>query len=545
MDLPNEVILIVLTSLPKSDLKQIRLACKHLATLGAQVLIGTLHISPRDADMEIFDAITQHPDLSRSVQNLFLDTAQFKKYTSKLEYYEALCEQLTSRKYAIFRGRKDIVWWLAGTPTPTLLMKHNSDMGYQEYCRLSTQQQNLLSGTWFDRVCGGLRSVGPINAVTLGNTFTLRLSPDICPDDSASDIEDDEYDYDAFEYRIDDPEGYDGDRDNYTSHASCIRLTMADIIAGKRSVGSPVARGWPFTSLQPTAQRITRHGPNATIEEMVRNGESDGSFEFRASLQLLEAAAKQPSFFGIMGGFSAGSGIPSTLFGIGWPHSIQSLGVWNRLKVLRLKLAYYDTRGTSQASPLDRLKSMFHSIVALEEFTLALPLNYGNDDIEERYYNFSQVFPPITNWRLPRLTSFTLCGLRSSFRDIVGLFFLSFPQLKSLQLGVLGLTDGRWEYIIEGLRHHIVLEECYIGGELANPNLDPFFAPKYGRGYDDFEKDLSEYVVHGGRHPCLPVDWSDDASSEYLAPVTRTLHELQLSAKKYQKRQESERKLLV
>ncbi|KAL8921112.1 MAG: hypothetical protein Q9208_005865 [Pyrenodesmia sp. 3 TL-2023] len=130
MDLPNEVILMVLTRLPKSDLKHFRLACKRLATLGAQVLIGTLHIPPRDADMEVFDAITQHPDLTRSVQNLFFDTAQFQKYTSELEYYEALCEQLTSRRYAIFRGLKGIVWWLAETPTPTLLMTHHSDMGY-------------------------------------------------------------------------------------------------------------------------------------------------------------------------------------------------------------------------------------------------------------------------------------------------------------------------------------------------------------------------------------------------------------------------------
>ncbi|KAL8921111.1 MAG: hypothetical protein Q9208_005864 [Pyrenodesmia sp. 3 TL-2023] len=360
------------------------------------------------------------------------------------------------------------------------------------------------------------------------------MEPDICPDDSAFDNEDDEYEYDAFENGIDDPEGYDGDRDNYTSHASCIRLTMADIMAGKRSLGSPVARGWPFTSLQPTAQRIARHGANTTLEEMVRNGKSDGSLEFRTALRLLEATAKHPSFLGIMGDSSAGSGIPSPLFGIGCPPPMPSLGVWHRHRVLRLKLAYYDSRGTSQAPPLDRLKSMFRSIAALEEFTLQLPFNHGHEDTEERHYGFSQVFPPITEWCLPRLRSFTLGGLTSSFQDIVGLFFLSLPQLKSLQLGVLGLTDGRWEYIIEGLRHHIVLEECHIGGELANPDFGPFFAPKYGEVYDDFEKDLSEYVVHGGRHPCLPVDWSDDASSEYLVPVTRTLRDLRLSAKRYQ-----------
>ena len=55
------------------------------------MLIGTLSISPREIDMAVFENITKHQDLSKSVENLVYDSAQFFNFRSVASYFSELC----------------------------------------------------------------------------------------------------------------------------------------------------------------------------------------------------------------------------------------------------------------------------------------------------------------------------------------------------------------------------------------------------------------------------------------------------------------------
>lgn len=87
----NEIVTAIMSQLPKKDLKSARLVNRAWASLGGQQLIGKLYISPREIDMAVFDSITQHPDLSKSVKHLMYDSAKFFKFGSATAYYVELC----------------------------------------------------------------------------------------------------------------------------------------------------------------------------------------------------------------------------------------------------------------------------------------------------------------------------------------------------------------------------------------------------------------------------------------------------------------------
>ncbi|KAL8898887.1 MAG: hypothetical protein Q9207_006473 [Kuettlingeria erythrocarpa] len=468
MNLPNEVVLMLLGHLPQSDLKRTRLACKKLASLGGRLLIGTLHISPRDADMEVFDCITQHPDLSKSVKNVFFDSSRFHKYHSTFDFCADLRRQFMSYDYQKLRRHNAAVRRctrvVKGLEARDLELLDEADGercryrplydGYQDYLRLAEQQQNVMKPSWLQRVLHGLGVLGPIHAVTVGSTFEIRLDPDLESDDGELTIFDVPEDHWS--------RRYDANRDNFTSRATCIQLSADDLVVGKRSVGSPIARHWPFTSLQPRATEFMDIQEHGSSEEYNSDGVVDGSFSFLAVVQLLGMAKKWPTFFGVMANAYPGSGIPCHLFGLKWPCDTPSLDVGNRLSVLRLRLSGPGPLPPSRA--LDRLKPLFHDSSSLQELTLDFP---ANDPFSDRGpYDFSQVFPPIVDWSLVKLRYLKLSGLRVSTRDLVGLLYISLPSLKELKFGLMGATDGDWLHTIPGLRSQTQVERCTLGDRL-------------------------------------------------------------------------------
>ncbi|KAL9013037.1 MAG: hypothetical protein Q9180_009047, partial [Flavoplaca navasiana] len=87
----NELVSAILSFLPQQDLKTARLVSKRWGSLGGQMLIGILYISPREIDMVAFDNITKHHDLSKSVKHLVYDSAQFFNFGSISSYFRELC----------------------------------------------------------------------------------------------------------------------------------------------------------------------------------------------------------------------------------------------------------------------------------------------------------------------------------------------------------------------------------------------------------------------------------------------------------------------
>lgn len=194
----NEVVSIILSCLPKKHLKSARLVNKTWASLGGQMLIGTLYISPREIDMAAFDGITQHPDLSKSVKHLVYDTAQFRKYDSFGEYYNRLEEQLDFDEFfhlgSAHTELDDFCSRMYDTGKKTKIGKaeigfddaefedHWNDPvfidGYQRCLLHTSESGNIFRPSWCTRVVCGLKALGSITSVIMKNTWNAIYEAD-------------------------------------------------------------------------------------------------------------------------------------------------------------------------------------------------------------------------------------------------------------------------------------------------------------------------------------------------------------------------------
>lgn len=541
MDLPNEVTLMILEYLPKRDLKKARLVCKDLALFGASILVGTLYISPRETDMAVFDAITQHPTIRHSVRHIFYDTAQFKKENPR-QYLNRLHLQLIGPAYAGLRevnvevrrliehieesAHCSLENFQRTTKTKAIIRQCGrfpaiSD-GFQQYALLADQQNLTLSQSWFSRVVHGLKATRQIDSVIIGNSFDTRNAPHLRNGLSQKIVQINEVD--------------DGDHGRYnpwyginrafrTGRTSPIMLSSADIVNGRRSVGSPVARQWPFTSLQPASTRLHKRAKAVKPEEAIPRGRSDGSREFTQLIQLLAITEKQPAFFGVMASSRFSGGLPLLIFSDDTPGQTQSLGELEKLKVLRLKFGRGPLEHTAPRK-FPHLKPIFQDRLILEELTLHLPF-CPNSQYPIRN-NFPQVFPPVAEWRLWKLHSFSLYGMSISYRDLVGILFLGLQSLKHLRLGAIRLVDGSWEDIIEGLRYAKALSSCefstglFVESELESTRSIAANNPQQ-------LEDLAKYILKERDHPLASYRFVPKSFSEGSERFHATLHELRLS----------------
>ena len=77
MSLPNELLLIILECLPKSDLISVRLTCAFLSRLSARFFSQRVYFALRKARIEGFRNIAQHPVLCKNVRELVYDAGLF------------------------------------------------------------------------------------------------------------------------------------------------------------------------------------------------------------------------------------------------------------------------------------------------------------------------------------------------------------------------------------------------------------------------------------------------------------------------------------
>ncbi|KAL9036516.1 MAG: hypothetical protein Q9180_004254, partial [Flavoplaca navasiana] len=138
-----------------------------------------------------------------------------------------------------------------------------------------------------------------------------------------------------------------------------------------------------------------------------------------------------------------------------------------------------------QPQTLHQLKSLFWRMPKLEELVLILP----SDD---PLHHFQDIFPPVIEWQMPHLRELQLEAVLTSYEEFVGLLFIVFPNLDSLDLQTIRLVDGDWGSIIEGLWKMHSLSTCSLGG--------------------------LEYTDRREYYPCGRDDYTDD---EYLAFMDR------------------------
>lgn len=122
-------------------------------------------------------------------------------------------------------------------------------------------------------------------------------------------------------------------------------------------------------------------------------------------------------------------------------------------------VSYLGVRNASSGQGLPGLKAYLGTPLALEYLSLILP-------VEVDRYSYSEVFPPISRLSLGTLKHFVISGLVLSYSELAFLLFLAFPNISSFTLANIGLQDGSWDEIIEGLRHSTEagLKNAYFGG---------------------------------------------------------------------------------
>ncbi|KAI4180426.1 MAG: hypothetical protein L6R41_007245 [Letrouitia leprolyta] len=383
MDLPNELILQALGYLSNKDLKQTRLVCRQLALLGLKALnVETIYLSPRKKDMEVFDTITQHPILSKSVRHVVYDMAQFVNLRPE-HYFQALCEQFVTQ--ACFR----------------------SDFKMQELVQEYARPSGFVSPReLFARFLRGPRlNDGPSHLRTLAQEQGNLLSREFSRN------------------RIIDWGSINGSQGDLLTNGQ-IYNTENNAVALQRNDVEVEAVYVEFRShmmIKPYNYTDTPLEPyaNPSIAELRKNGISDGSLEVFKVVQLLRSAAKQPSRL-VIPADAKGQGLPPAVLDFETCSDPTDLSVlWNGIQALDIKISRLldeDIVTGNVVYFLNGLQVLFHQAPGLQKLSLEFPFyvdHYRSDN--DRFYNYHRVFPLATEWYGFHLTSLKICeGLRQA-----------------------------------------------------------------------------------------------------------------------------------
>ncbi|KAL8754721.1 MAG: hypothetical protein Q9199_004145 [Rusavskia elegans] len=519
----NELVSTILSLLPKKDLKSARLVRKRWASLGGQMLIGTLYISPREIDMTAFEGITKHLDLAKSVKHVVYDSAQFFNFGSAASYYAELyltqqngaylqmgdANAAIERFNELIHGEGDTTS-VSGTEfsplePPQCMARFKENIchesfieGFLQYSLHFQERGNILRPSWFNRVVRGLGLIGPIDSVAARNTWN-----DIYDEDEIDEVYEDQdiiQQHPHWDY-------WDMRSCNVPMNRSdpdMDRLVKSGRIQsnGRRVVGSPSARAYPPTGLQPLSPKPMNSTPDAV--GLLETGLSDSRWELVKLVELLHASGQKPLQLEMRSDIETMTGIPARFFNAGELLNAGSLiALADNLRTLHLELSYHP--GNPAGENLQILVQFLQKATRLRVLTLELPpRNIGNFAT----YRLNQIFKPIDQWIRPTLTKLVLALLSTGYEDLSRLIFFNLPHLRNLQLFGISLLDGIWENIVEGLHQIVPLTMCKLYGALYQSNGKFYCSNDTATTNDeltDFLAADSRYVMEGGTHPRSPM----------------------------------------
>ncbi|KAL8740727.1 MAG: hypothetical protein Q9184_008460, partial [Pyrenodesmia sp. 2 TL-2023] len=386
LELPDEVTLAVLENLKKNHIKRIRLVCRKLALLGGPFLFDVIYISQHPKNVEVFEAISQHPAFSASVKHVIYDSVKFIDYTLET-YCEAIRQQYHKWSRKEFKMADPAIWELMdpkGTMTPQAVLKRRQGFkkfkeGYRQYCLLAQAERCDVHSPWFVRACEGLRKLGPIKSATIRNTWDMVYNDDI-GQDIWQDISKDNSDYDEMmDHRFNAVEDKEDDWEDCgsggtSSSGRALERAPGLRADGTRLVGSPLARAWPYSRLQPTS--LGRSLCNAEWRELSERFHIPGwlsvDWAFDNFVQLLLSADKQPLEFCILSNDENEQAL-STYYLSSHTRSLD-LSFAENLRALSLAVASLERATTTLFPDLPLLKVFLKTTKLLTSLTLDLPI---------------------------------------------------------------------------------------------------------------------------------------------------------------------------
>ncbi|KAI4284453.1 MAG: hypothetical protein L6R38_001412 [Xanthoria sp. 2 TBL-2021] len=520
MDLPNEVTLHILSFMPKMDIKQARLVCRLWAALGGQSLFDTIYVSPRETDMVVFESITQHTTLRNAPRHLVYDSTIFEQYDEEeyawnihWQYHNGTFDVLGDALFAIQEMVRYIPHGIVESTAAkidTRLKSHPLfNEGFREYSKHANEYRNIFTKSWSARVYQGLSNLGPIVSLTIRNTWEMIY------DDLATDLA---------------PQGYDNGtaQNKYQPIRPSNKGNTASLISrnrirpdGTRSIGSPSARAYSATALQP----YTTQDWNINAETQVMiTGTSTGNYEFHGVVNLLSSAGKRPRDLKVVGGMGidpSRTGIAAHVFDpMQVPEPTNFLDLASGLTILHLKVTDTIEKELTSFSPpnIQPLRQFLRRARSLEVLLLDLPGDLTDIDMGVNLtpFNFCPIFSEVQPWLPTGLRELELNGFSASYRELSTHLCLCLPNLTTLTLGNFLLKQGSYEDLFNGLQNHARLETYVLNDDLYNSDGSRFLPPHITMEDDEKQNEslaISEFFKTGKDLPNLERgerDWQFD-----------------------------------
>ena len=186
-DIPDEILIEILSQLPKKDLKTARLVCTLWSTAGAKWMFQRVYFAPRKASMETFANIAANPTFARNVKELIYDGRLFlPELGTFASYYSAFHARMVD-EFDFYEGHDDVncfhelyrgsIWnmedlgagermkrWIAGDFKD---LYANVADSLVRYARLLEQQESIFTkGRDLKALCQGLKSFRNITKVS-------------------------------------------------------------------------------------------------------------------------------------------------------------------------------------------------------------------------------------------------------------------------------------------------------------------------------------------------------------------------------------------
>ena len=155
-DLPDEILVWILTLLPKPDLKSARLTCTRWSHIGAARLFVRTFFASQKETLMYFEGISNNPVFGGNITELVYDARLFRKH------------KLNHRRY---RGTYDAVEDdQVNRRTNAYLTRVEESM--LQYAMLFAQQDFILeTGYDYGLLCNAFRRMPNINKTTITDTF--------------------------------------------------------------------------------------------------------------------------------------------------------------------------------------------------------------------------------------------------------------------------------------------------------------------------------------------------------------------------------------
>lgn len=462
--LPTELKLATLQCMEKYQLKCMRLVSKDWSTLATPLLFDKVYISSRGQDVEVFDKITSHPLLGSMVKELVYDTSRFEYAISRADYFDRLCDDLRE----CYVDHNEDLEWPSDHLITALRSTHSRREIYDRYSKDDFVSKGL--GEWrcqalaergadkwdalHTSLCRGIKKLGKLRSFAIvGNLWQTHLNQ-------------------SFSLK-------------------------------KDFSGSPSVRRWNPLYARPR-EETDREPSEVTLISVVialkspLGIESLSIFEgmVNCGYSLVPSALKQWAGCSVFTGF------------------LETCANYKSFSLTLETDGNDDYTGSRALSVLPRILYRMKNLKRLDlGLLIYCPLSY---DAIDAFYTYEQVFPQEGRWL--QLEDLKIVGLAIGGYQLVRMLAIRFPKVQRLYLSRIELVDGFWEGVIEGLRHNLQLKSLTLSCPTQRIGV-PFqrIEMEYPDPRDMSLHRLEEYVVSGGKHPCLPWEApAEDARQFFL-----------------------------